>query len=78
MRSRPVVATLVDDSSARGCVRLRSDAVRGAAGRRVVKAARIGEAVDTIRTVVAAQCGGGKSGCDGSGAETRSGARFCP
>ena len=78
VRSRPVVAMPVDGSPARGCVRPRPDAVRGAAGRPVVKAARVGETVDTIRTIVAAQCGGGKSGCDGSGAETRSGARFCP
>ena len=74
VRSRPVLAV----AAARGCPRPREGDVRRADGRRVVKAARVGDVPDTIRTVVAAQCGGGKSGRDSSTAETHSGARCCP
>ena len=80
LRSRPVSAATVGAPAhaTQRRVRSRSEGVRMAEGRRVVKAARVGESTDLIRTVVAAQCGGGKSGRDGSAAETRSGARCCP
>ena len=75
VRSRPVLAV---PAAARKCPRPREDDVRKAAGRRVVKAVRVNDATDTIRTVVATQCGGGKSRCDGSGTVTLSDARLCP
>ena len=74
VRSPPVLAV----AAARGCPRPREGGVRRAEGRRVVKAARVGDVSDTIRTVVAAQCGGEKSGRDGSAVETRFDPRFCP
>ena len=75
VRSRPVLAV----AAARGCPRPR-EGVRRADGRRVVKAARVGEVPDTIRTVVAAKCAGvGRAVVTAQQLrQTRSGARFCP
>ena len=72
LRSRPVPAVAVGAlvHATRRLVRPRPGGVRKAEDRRVVKAARIGDGTDLIRTVVAAQCGGGKSCCDGSGVGT--------
>ena len=78
VRSRPVLAVSATAPAGRGCSRAREGDVRRAEGRRVVKAARVVDVTDTIRTVVATQCGGGKSCGSGLDAGTCSGARFCP
>ena len=78
VRSRPVSTSVVDTSreAARRLVRPRPVGVRAVDGRRVIKATRVGDtAPDAIRTVIAVQCGGGKSCSDGLSAETLSGAR---
>ena len=78
VRSRPVSATVVGVShdATRRLVRPRPVDVRSVDGRRVIKATRVGDiASDAIRTVMAVQCGGGKSCSNGFGTETLSGAR---